>query len=125
VRKTVLIVDNDESLVDFLAYFFEDHGYTVYTAHDGTEAIGLATRHRPTVILSDMMMNEMHGFELVQRIRADAALTRTVIVVMSAKSFKSDIDRARQLGATDYVVKPFKTEELFELVERHLAAATG
>jgi CheY-like chemotaxis protein len=72
-----------------------------------------------------MMMNEMHGFELVQRIRADAALTRTVIVVMSAKSFKSDIDRARQLGATDYVVKPFKTEELFELVERHLAAATG
>jgi DNA-binding response OmpR family regulator len=45
--------------------------------------------------------------------------------MMSAKSYKADIDRARQLGATDYVVKPFKTEELFALVEHHLAAAGG
>jgi DNA-binding response OmpR family regulator len=125
VTRTVLVIDNDESLVAFLAFFFEDHGYTVYTAHDGTEGLTLATRHHPAVILSDMMMGEMHGFELVQRVRANADLAGTVVIMMSAKSYKADIDRARQLGATDYVVKPFKTEELFALVEHHLAAAGG
>jgi CheY-like chemotaxis protein len=122
VARSVLIIDNDESLVAFLAFFFEDQGYTVHTAHDGAEGVPLALRHRPDVIVSDMMMGEMHGPEVLQRIREVPELARTVIVIMSAKSYKSDIDRARQLGATDYVVKPFKTEELFEMVERHLAA---
>ena len=122
MKRSILIIDNDESLVAFLAFFFEDRGFTVYTAHDGTVGVDLATRHKPLVIISDMMMGEMHGFEVLQQIRSNPELARTVVVVMSAKSYKSDIDRARQLGATDYVVKPFKTEELFALVEQHLAA---
>jgi CheY-like chemotaxis protein len=125
VARSVLIIDNDESLVAFLAFFFEDRGYTVYTANDGAEGVPLAQRHRPDVIVSDMMMGEVHGPEVLQRIRATPELARTVVVIMSAKSYKSDIDRARELGATDYVVKPFKTEELFELIERHLAARGG
>lgn len=121
--RSVLIIDNDESLVAFLAFFFEDRGFTVYTATDGGQGLRLAAEHRPSVIISDMMMGETHGFEVLQRIRSDPALARTAIIIMSAKSYRSDIERARQLGATDYVVKPFKTEELFELVERYLAAA--
>ena len=125
MSRTVLIIDNDESLVAFLAFFFEDRGFTVYTAHDGTDGLTLAGRHHPTVIITDMMMGEMHGFEVLQRIRSDPELARTVVLAMSAKSYKSDIERARQLGATDYVVKPFKSEELLALVERHLAAQGG
>ena len=119
--RSILIVDNDASLVAFLAFFFEDRGFTVYTAHDGSEALELARRHKPPLILSDMMMGQVHGFELIREIRSDPELARTPVIIMSAKSYKSDIDRARELGATDYVVKPFKTEELLELVERHLA----
>ena len=122
---SILIIDNDASLVAFLAFFFEDKGFTVYTANDGTEGIALARRHKPPVILSDMMMGQMHGFELLTEVRADAELQRTVVIIMSAKAYKSDIDRARSLGATDYVIKPFQTEEVFELVQRHLAGSGG
>jgi DNA-binding response OmpR family regulator len=119
---TILIIDNDTSLVAFLSFFFEDRGFTVYTANDGTEGIELARRHKPRVILSDMMMGRMHGFDVLVELRADPELRETVVIIISAKSYRSDIERARALGATDYVVKPFKSEELLALVERHLQA---
>ncbi len=122
---SVLIIDNDASLAAFLAFFFEDKGFTVYTANDGTQGIALARQHRPALVISDMMMGQKHGFEVLQELRADPEFTRTVIIIMSAKSYKSDIDRARALGANDYVVKPFKTEEMFEVVQRHLRGAAG
>jgi two-component system sensor histidine kinase/response regulator len=122
VAKSILIIDNDASLVAFLAFLFEEQGFTVYTALDGDEGVTLAARHKPSVIISDMMMGHMHGFEVLQRIRSDPELNRTVVIAMSAKSFKPDIDRARELGATEYVVKPFKTEELVALVAHHLSA---
>src|SRR5262249_48664673 len=108
------------SLLGFLAFYFEDKGFTVHTASDGAEAIGLARRLRPPVIITDLMMNEMHGFELIQQVRADPGMSRTVVIAMSAKAYKSDRDGVGARGATDYVVKPFQIEELFELVQRRL-----
>ncbi len=123
--RSILIIDNDASLVAFLALVFEDQGYTVYTANDGTEGIELARQHRPAVVLSDMMMGRMHGSDVLVELRADPALRDTVVVIMSAKAYRSDIDRARALGATDYVVKPFRAEELLQLVEGHLRERGG
>ena len=124
MAKSVLIIDNDESIVEFLSFFFESKGFKVYTALDGVEGVNLAMVHKPSVIISDMMMGQMHGFEVLQRIRSHPELASAVLIVASAKSYKPDIDRARQLGATDYVVKPFKAEELYAMVERHLAAVS-
>jgi DNA-binding response OmpR family regulator len=118
--RSVLIVDDDASLLGFLAFFFEDKGFEVHTARDGVEAIDLARRHRPPVIITDLMMGQMHGFELIRQVRADPALGGAIVIAMSAKAYKSDQDRVRTLGATDYVVKPFQIEELFELVQRRL-----
>jgi DNA-binding response OmpR family regulator len=118
--RSVLIVDDDASLLGFLAFFFEDKGFAVHTARDGVEAIDLARRHRPPVIITDLMMGQMHGFELIRQVRADPALGGAIVIAMSAKAYKSDQDRVRTLGATDYVVKPFQIEELFELVQRRL-----
>ncbi len=120
MAKTILIVDNDETIVAFLRLLFEEKGFAVHTAHDGTEGLALARRVKPAVIVSDMMMGRMHGFELLREIRADPELARTVVIGMSAKSYKPDIERAKELGATEYLVKPFRTEELLALVERHL-----
>jgi DNA-binding response OmpR family regulator len=117
---SILIIDNDASLLAYLAFFFEDRGFTVYTADDGTEGIELARRHTPRVILTDMMMGRMHGFDVLVQMQAEPGLREAAVIVMSAKSYRSDIERARQLGAADYVVKPFKSEELLEVVERHL-----
>jgi DNA-binding response OmpR family regulator len=119
---SVLVIDNDRTLVEFLAFVFEHNGFTVYTALDGRQGLYVARARRPGVIVTDLMMGELHGLEVVQGVRAEPALAGTIVVVMSAKTFKTDIERTRELGADGYVVKPFKSEELLALIERLRAA---
>ena len=121
MNKTLLVIENDEALVDLVSYYFSEQGYTVHTASDGDTGVAAALEHRPSAIICDMIMGEMHGFDVLRTLRAHADMKDTVIIITSAKAYKPDIDRARELGATDYVVKPFRTEELLALVERHLA----
>jgi DNA-binding response OmpR family regulator len=123
VDKTLLVIDNDESLVDIESFYFSDQGYTVYTAFDGDVGVKLALLHKPSAIVCDMIMGEMHGFEVLRTLRANPEMKHTVVIMTSAKAYKPDIDRARELGATDYVVKPFRTDDLLALIERHLAAS--
>lgn len=119
--KTLLVIDNDEALVEVESLYFSDQGYTVYTAFDGDVGVKLALEHKPSAIVCDMIMGEMHGFEVLRTLRAHPDMKQTVVIMTSAKAYKPDIDRARELGATDYVVKPFRTDELLALIERHLA----
>ena len=109
--------------MELLAFAFTERGYTVYRAYDGTAGVELALQHRPDAIISDLIMGEMHGFEVLQTLRAHPELRNTVVIVTSAKAYKPDIDRALALGATEYFVKPFVVEELVATVERHLAAS--
>ena len=120
--KTLLVIENDEALVDLVSFYFSENGYTVYTALDGDEGVKLAFEHKPAAIICDVIMGKMHGFDVVRTLRANPEMQQTVIVITSAKAYKPDIERARELGATDYVVKPFRTDELLALVERHLAS---
>jgi len=120
--KTLLVIDNDEALVELESFYFIEQGYTVYTALDGDVGVKLALQHKPSAIVCDLIMGEMHGFEVLQRLRANPDMKHTVVIMTSAKAYKPDIDRARELGATDYVVKPFRTDELLALIERHLAS---
>ena len=121
MSKTLLVIENDESLVDLVSYYFSEQGYTVYTASDGDKGVAAALEHKPSAIICDVIMGKMHGFDVLRTLRAHADMKDTVIIITSAKAYKPDIERARELGATDYVVKPFRTAELLELVERHLA----
>jgi len=120
MEKTLVIIENDESLVDVVEFEFSEHGWTVHTANDGNKGVALALEHEPDAIVCDIIMGEMHGFDVLRALRANPATRDTVVVMTSAKAYKPDIDRARELGATDYVVKPFRTDELRSLVERHL-----
>ena len=122
MEKTLLVIDNDESLVELESFYFTDQGYTVYTAFDGDVGVKLARQHKPSAIICDMIMGEMHGFDVLRTLRAHPDMKQTVVIMTSAKAYKPDIDRARELGATDYVIKPFRTDELLALVERHLAS---
>ena len=121
--KTILIIDNDEALVDVESFYFGEHGYTVYTAFDGDAGVELAVRHAPAAIVCDVIMGKMHGFEVLQALRRRPELAHTVVIMTSAKAYKPDISRALELGATAYVVKPFRTDELLAVIEQHLAAA--
>ena len=120
MKGPVLVVDNDPSIVDFLSFVLEDAGYEVLTALDGDAGLELAVRRRPPVVICDLMMGQMHGFEVLQALRARAELADTVVIVASSKAFKPDVDRARELGATEYLVKPFRVEELLQTIARHL-----
>jgi DNA-binding response OmpR family regulator len=121
MKKTLLVIDNDEALVEVESFYFSEQGYTVYTALDGDVGVKLALEHKPSAIVCDMIMGEMHGFDVLRALRAHPDTKQTVVIMTSAKAYKPDIDRARELGATDYVVKPFRTDELLALIERHLA----
>jgi CheY-like chemotaxis protein len=120
MKGTVLVIDNDLSIVELLSFVLEDAGYTVHTALDGDAGVAEALRQRPDVIICDLMMGRMHGFEVLQAIRGHRELDRTAVIVASSKAYKPDVERARALGAADYLVKPFRAEELLDAVERHL-----
>ncbi len=120
--KTLLVIDDDRLTVKLELKFFSSQGYTVYTASDGDIGVELALLHKPSAILCDVMMGAMHGFEVLRTLRQHPDMKQMVIIMTSAKAYKPDIDRARLLGATDYVVKPFHLNELLAVVERHLVS---
>jgi two-component system phosphate regulon response regulator PhoB len=123
-RRTVLIIDNDRDIVDLLAFYFEEQGYAVDTAVDGHTGVALAQLRRPDVVICDIVMDRMHGFEVVQKLRARPEFAQTLVIIVSAKAYKPDMERARALGADHFVVKPFHCEDLLRLIEADTAIAS-
>ena len=121
-ERSLVIIENDESLVEIVAFEFAEHGWDVHTASDGDRGVALALEVRPDALICDIIMGEMHGFDVLRALRAHAEMKHVVIIMTSSKAYKPDIDRALALGATEYVVKPFRTDELRELVEQKLSA---
>lgn len=120
----VLVVDDEESLRTIVAQSFRERGYAVLTADNGTDGLNLATTERPDIVILDLLMPGMLGFEVCKRIREDSNLKRTVVIITSAKSYKPDIDKAKELGADAFVVKPADVDELITLAHEHLAKRT-
>ena len=123
-RRSVLIIDNDRDIVDLLAFLFEERGYVVDTAVDGHTGLALAQLRKPDVVICDIVMERMHGFEVVEKLRARPEFADTLVIMVSAKAYKPDMDRARALGADHFVVKPFHCEDLLRLVETDSALAS-
>jgi DNA-binding response OmpR family regulator len=119
-KLTALIVDDEDSLRKLMVMRFEQEGYHVLSADNGDDGLRLAEQERPDVVILDIIMPGLHGFEVVQRIRSNPALNRTVVIMTSAKSYKPDIEAARKLGADDYCIKPADFDELVLNVQTHL-----
>ena len=115
--RSVLIIDNDREIVDLLSFYFEEHGFAVDTAVDGHLGLALALQRKPDAIVCDVIMDRMHGFEVIQKVRGRPELADTLLIMVSAKAYKPDMDRARALGADHFVVKPFRCDDLLKLVE--------
>ncbi len=121
----VLIVDDEDFLRQFYAMGFEREGWTVLHADNGIDGLRIAEEEKPDLILLDIVMPGMHGFEVCKRLRENPALNRTPIIITSAKSYKPDVDKALQLGADEYVVKPVEFDELFKISLGHLHKRAG
>jgi DNA-binding response OmpR family regulator len=109
-HETVLVVEDDPTMLRGLRDNFEFKGYRVRTAVDGEEGLDAALREKPDLIILDIMLPRMNGFEVCQRIR-QAGLEMPV-VMLTAKGQEEDIIRGLNLGADDYVTKPFSIKEL-------------
>ena len=121
----VLVVEDTDVNRELLTDLLEMRGFEVVTATNGAEALEAVARERPDLVLMDMMMPVMDGFEATRRLKADPA-TRTIPVVgLTALAMQGDADRVREAGCDDYVTKPLDVTTLADRLRAILAAEGG
>ena len=121
--KRVLIVEDEEGLLDGLAHNFRYEGYEVLTAKSGQEGLKLALKQKPDVVLLDIMLPEKDGFTVLKELRQRH---RDIpVLVMTARNFEADVLKGFDLGADDYVTKPFGIKELMARVKRLVQRGAG
>ncbi len=116
MQKHVLIIDDDPVILMSLELLLKKNNYTVLIGRDGLEAIELLKTFMPQVILLDIMMPNMDGYELCQYIKNQPTLQHIKIIFLSAKSKQADIQKGLAMGADDYFTKPFSNKLLLEKV---------
>jgi CheY-like chemotaxis protein len=120
-KKRILLADDEEDVKQIVELFLESKGYEVLTAFDGLAALDMARTQRPDLILLDVMMPVVNGYEVCSRLKADPATRDIPVVMLSAMAQSESVDRGLSAGAADYVVKPFDPSRLEEVIERVLA----
>jgi DNA-binding response OmpR family regulator len=115
--KRILVADDDDLLVELLRFKLEQRGHEVSVATDGAAALRMAEQHRPDVLVLDLMMPAMDGFELLRRFKEHRELRNIPAIVLSGRRQEQDIVRALSLGAQDYLIKPFIPSELLLRIE--------
>ena len=114
--KCVLVVDDDPAILTIASKRLSAEGVRTLTAANGADGLRMAKEHRPDVVVLDLMMPGMHGYTLIQELRNDPSLSQVRILVTSSKTFSSDIERTRRLGADRYLSKPFDLQVFWNTV---------
>jgi DNA-binding response OmpR family regulator len=116
VGRKILVVDDEAVLVETIAYNLEQAGYAVITAADGASALEAAQREKPDLIILDLMLPEMDGLEICRQLRKESNTATTPIMMLTARSEEIDKVVGLEVGADDYVTKPFGRRELLARV---------
>lgn len=124
-QKRILIVEDDRSLADVLAYNLRQAGYDVLLSHDGQDGLTRAQLKTPDLIVLDLMLPVLDGLEVCKRLRADSATRDILVVMLTAKGEESDQLIGFSLGADDYVSKPFSVKVLLERIKALLRRGRG
>ncbi|GGH72918.1 MAG: response regulator [Bacteroidetes bacterium] len=117
----ILIVDDEPNIVMSLDYLLRRKNYNVFVARNGSEALSAIEEHKPDLILLDIMMPDVDGYEICERVKADPETHQIKIIFISAKSKKSDIEKGYELGADMYMVKPFSNKDLLDQITKQLS----
>ena len=118
--KKVLIVDDEPNIVAALEFLLEKNGYEVRVAANGEEALGQLDAFRPDLVLLDVMVPKMSGYEVCQRMRAEPRWQAIKVVMLSAKGREVEVSKGMSLGADLYVTKPFSSAELVATIDKLL-----
>jgi DNA-binding response OmpR family regulator len=112
----VLVVDDDPDVCDLVTYKLEQSGFDVRRASDGDAALREVAKKVPDLVLLDVMMPGVSGLEVLERWRKDEATAAMPVIMLTAKAQENDVERGFELGADDYVIKPFSPRELVRRV---------
>jgi DNA-binding response OmpR family regulator len=118
-----LVVDDDPDLGDVMVFILEMAGFEVHLEADGAAGLAAAEILRPDVVLLDWMMPSLSGVEVCKALRSNEDLASTKVVLLSARAQEDDVRQGYRAGADDYIVKPFRPNDLINRVEKVLAGA--
>lgn len=119
-KKRILICDDDPVILRLLQVNLELEGYEVLLAHHGEEAIEVASQGNPDLIVLDIMMPRLDGYQTMQKLKAGESTSDIPVLFLSAKAQQSDIERGQEQGVAGYLTKPFDPSELLEVIENLL-----
>jgi len=119
-RENILIVDDDPNNIRILGTVLREKNYNIAVATNGNQALNMALKRKPDLILLDIMMPEIDGYQVCRRLKEDNEVKDIPIIFLTAKFQTEDIVKGFQLGAADYVVKPFNFPELLARIDTHL-----
>lgn len=118
MAKKILVVDDERHIVRLVEVNLTRAGYEIATAYDGIEALEKVKSEKPDMIVLDVMMPRMDGFEVLKRLQADASTQDIPVIMLTAKAQDADIFRGWSSGVSSYLTKPFNPRELLTFVER-------
>jgi DNA-binding response OmpR family regulator len=113
-KLTVLVIDDDPVILELLRVNFEIEGFDVVTAKDGDEGFALASKLQPDIVISDIMMPRRDGLQLLRDLKADPRTEDLPVILLSAKAQKSEVEHGLDMGADDYITKPFDPIQLID-----------
>ena len=123
VARKVLIIEDERDILDLVRHYLEKEGFRTRTASDGIAGLAAVRQEHPDVIVLDLMLPGMDGLELCKKLRADSATALTPVIMLTAKAEESDKIVGLELGADDYLTKPFSPKELVARVKALLRRA--
>jgi CheY-like chemotaxis protein len=121
-EKTLLIADDEPCIQETTRFILEAEGFHVLSARNGEEALAVVRREHPRVVLLDVMMPKLDGYEVCREIRRDPTLAGTYVLFLTAKGLKADEERARAVGADGFLRKPVDDDDLIARIEAAFAA---
>ena len=110
--ERVLVIDDEPDIVALVAYHLAKSGFAVSTATNGTEGLAIAKRDKPSLVVLDLMLPGLSGFEVMEQLRGDPATNRVAVLMLTARREEGDRIQGLALGADDYLTKPFSPQEL-------------
>lgn len=121
--KRILVVDDEPRVREMIEFRLRQYGFEVLQAADGREALAVASKEQPDLVLLDVMMPELDGFQVCSRLKQHEATEHIPVVMLTAKAEAKDVTRAFNSGAVDYVVKPYDPAVLQQKIVQNLSAS--
>jgi twitching motility two-component system response regulator PilG len=120
IKKKILIVEDEDSLLKLESILLTSKGYEVHGVGDGQAALEAVAAIKPDLVLLDIMLPEIDGFEVCRRIKANEESRHIPVVMLTAKKSREDMARGEQVGADWYITKPFKSAMVIETIQRFI-----